>query len=92
MDELCLGGGDRGPGPLHHRVPGAGAGAITRGESGKRAVAHYAGGKIIRSASVTKKAPTPELSRIGSLGFSPKICTLSELFGERKDAPLPKGS
>jgi hypothetical protein len=54
-------------------VPTAGAGAITPGESGKRAVAHHAGGKVIRSATVTRKAPKPVLSRIGINSGEPTI-------------------
>ncbi|MGH2753915.1 MAG: hypothetical protein ACRDLB_05720, partial [Actinomycetota bacterium] len=54
-------------------APTAGAGAITPGESGKRAVPHYAGGKVIRSPAVTKKAPKPVLSRIGMQSGEPTV-------------------
>ena len=54
-------------------APDAVAGAITPGESGKRAVAHYAGGRVIKSPAVTKKAPKPVLSRIGLNSGEPTI-------------------
>src|SRR3712207_6695180 len=41
--------------------------------SGGTAVAHYAGGKVIKDASVTKKAPDARLMRVGMKALEPTL-------------------
>jgi len=55
------------------RTPAADASSKGSDGSGGRAVGHYAGGKVIRSSSVTSKAPDARLFRIGLNSTEPTL-------------------